>query len=472
MENMEKYNSYMDKISADETLHNQLMEITVGHDDPGVPFCDPGVPNNVRRVRNPMYALAASLCTIIGLTAAVFLWGGGSGVLDPISPTPPSNPTEPSNPTTAATSYPTLPTSPTDGIPPANPAVTGLAVNNFCLSDLDTGASGVMSLRFAYWDLISFFGWGKSPQAFAYVRVLDTELTTHTEIICPLREKSFTYEAQTSVLEIIDTIWNRGDAVPETITLTQGVYRGNIAMFCDSVTNLLREGGVYMLPLHYDNKGLGWSFMGDLDVLFEVDNKGKVWSHSPSPYFSQFDGRDTGVLTQAIVDLTSDENFDTAVSRFGWYAKTAALAEITVTSAEQSVAQVYTLTDTGERVTEYRYDYTFEANVLSKGSNYAPESGVIPAVSLMVPLEQGQRYLILLEIYGEYETMPAIQPELIAKINADGTITPYNPLISTSPYEKYWSAFDDFDGYTVLQMAEFAERAKTWHENNPCSVFG
>jgi hypothetical protein len=349
-----------------------------------------------------------------------------------------------------------------------NPAITGLAVNNFCLSDIEV--DNPQALRIAYGDFISFFQWGNSPWAFAYVQVHDSELITHTAI-CPISGGVYEYETQTAALEIIDVIWSNGESIPETITLTQGIYKGNFLTLCDSVTNLLREGGVYMLPLHYDNRGLGWSVLGDLDVLFEVDDTGKIWSHSPSKFFNKFDGKDTSILTQAIIDLTSDENFNTAVSRFGWNAKTAALAEITVTSVEQSVSHVYTLTDTGERVTEYRYDYVFDANVLSKGRRYAPESGTIPAVSLMVPLEQGQRYLILLEIYGEYETMAAIQPELIAKINDDGTITPYNPLIGTSPYETYWSVFDDFDGYTVEQMSELAEQAKIWHESNPCGRY-
>jgi len=45
----------------------------------------------------------------------------------------------------------------------------------------------------------------------------------------------------------------------------------------------------------------------------------------------------------------------------------------------------------------------------------------------------------------------------LAKINVDGTIT---ALSLDEPY----SAFLEYNGYTIAQMAEEAERAKIWHE--------
>jgi hypothetical protein len=77
-------------------------------------------------------------------------------------------------------------------------------------------------------------------------------------------------------------------------------------------------------------------------------------------------------------------------------------------------------------------------------------------------LSQGGRYLFLLGGYAP--GAEAIQWYAnswgIAKINDDGTITPI-PFVSK--HETY-NVFTEFDGFTVEQLKEAAERARIWYE--------
>ena len=57
---------------------------------------------------------------------------------------------------------------------------------------------------------------------------------------------------------------------------------------------------------------------------------------------------------------------------------------------------------------------------------------------------------------------PYIGAARAASINPDGTITAI-PLSDRDNWER--SVFSEFDGYTVEQMREEAQRAKTWHES-------
>ena len=65
-------------------------------------------------------------------------------------------------------------------------------------------------------------------------------------------------------------------------------------------TNMLKKGGVYLLPLwHWENDV--YLIYSDLDVLFEIDDYGLVWSHSIYPDFNRFDGKLANVLADAIL---------------------------------------------------------------------------------------------------------------------------------------------------------------------------
>jgi hypothetical protein len=57
---------------------------------------------------------------------------------------------------------------------------------------------------------------------------------------------------------------------------------------------MLRVGGVYVLPLvwydFFENGEIAIIY-GDLDVLFEVDDKGLIQSHSPHEQLNKYDGQ-------------------------------------------------------------------------------------------------------------------------------------------------------------------------------------
>ena len=251
----------------------------------------------------------------------------------------------------------------------------------------------------------------------------------------------------------LSVLWSDID-LPETIQATQSMYGGCCA---DEETNLLRIGGVYLLPLVYWSDGK-WYITGDLDVLFEVDDKGRVWSHSQFDGFKQFDGKDASVLSQAVINLTSDENFSAAVTSFGYIARNwGVLAEVTVLSE----------TKTAISVGQWGYDcYNYVLNVdnlLSIAQNdwykWKPENGEeITAISYSAldVFELGGQYLMMLD---PSEDGPYIDSTMVAKINKDGTITAvYSP--------DYANIFEEYNGYTVEQMKEEAERAKAWHESH------
>ena len=212
-------------------------------------------------------------------------------------------------------------TSSTKSVPKiTDTSIIGLPVNNFSLADIKLN---VEMDRMACFKLSDFFSY-RSPQIFAFVRVTGTE---------QWQDKNANWGGgwkQNSSLQVLSVLWNRDGDIPETVSVSQFLYGGCVG---DEKTNLLREGGVYLLPMYsYEDM---WYINGDLDVLFEVDDKGLIWSHSQFEGFSRFDGEDAGILAEAITALTSDENFSTAITMFGRIAwDWDVLVEVTVLSAD------------------------------------------------------------------------------------------------------------------------------------------
>jgi hypothetical protein len=60
--------------------------------------------------------------------------------------------------------------------------------------------------------------------------------------------------------------------------------------------NLLRIGGVYLLPVRFHSTFGAYEVVGDLDVLFELDNEGRIVSHSRFPELNKYDGKTFSVL--------------------------------------------------------------------------------------------------------------------------------------------------------------------------------
>ena len=58
----------------------------------------------------------------------------------------------------------------------------------------------------------------------------------------------------------------------------------------DEPNNLLRVSGIYVLPLRFNEYWGAYEVVGDLDVLFELDDMGKMVSHSQWEGLNQYDG--------------------------------------------------------------------------------------------------------------------------------------------------------------------------------------
>jgi hypothetical protein len=64
--------------------------------------------------------------------------------------------------------------------------------------------------------------------------------------------------------------------------------------------NLLRAGGVYLLPVRFNPHWGAYEVVGDLDVLFELDDNGKIVSHARYPELHKYDGEAFTALLDAV----------------------------------------------------------------------------------------------------------------------------------------------------------------------------
>ena len=325
-------------------------------------------------------------------------------------------------------------------------SLTGLPVDNFNLAGLHNN-TGVLMDRILLAKLSDFFSL-RGPDMFAFVRVTGTTVWRDTNF--PVFSKG-----QSSALQVLEVLWHREGETPVALNARQSLFGGCCA---GENTNLLREGGVYLLPLAYWAEEDSWHVYGDWDVLFELDDRGRVWSHSSFEGFSRFDGQDASVLAEAVTLLTADENFPAAATLFGLIVRNwGVLAEVTVLS----------VTPGADEWGYPQFHYALSADVVHSISAewrpWQPEAGdEFRAVSYASSyddfhLEPGGRYLALLD---PSEDGPYIERQRIAAINADGTITAF-PGDASSP-----NAFEPFDGLTPEQIGAEAERAQTWHETH------
>jgi hypothetical protein len=92
-----------------------------------------------------------------------------------------------------------------------------------------------------------------------------------------------------------------GDGLDVPFKIEQYLYGGRAG---DEATNLLRVGGVYVLPLVKSVEQEYWGIYGDLGVLFEVDDKGLMHSHSSFAELNKYDGKPLSYLWQDIEYLS------------------------------------------------------------------------------------------------------------------------------------------------------------------------
>lgn len=111
---------------------------------------------------------------------------------------------------------------------------------------------------------------------------------------------------QTAIAEYAETI---GDQIRtrqwDDYTISTGsriLIRQTLIGGCtmDEPNNLLRVGGVYLLPIRFDSYLGAYEVLGDLDVLFELDAEGKIVSHSRFPELNKYDGKTFSELLSAV----------------------------------------------------------------------------------------------------------------------------------------------------------------------------
>lgn len=314
-----------------------------------------------------------------------------------------------------------------------NTSLKGLEVENYKLSDIQTG---VEADRIGAMKLSDFFQNPYSPDMFVYVRVLDTKQWED-------KSDNFSTLKQTSSTIVLGNVWSKIKDIPEIIIVEQHLSGGCMG---DEKTNMIRKDGVYLLPLMKDknNNDEKWYINFDLDVLFEVDYEGKIWSHSQFEKFNIYDGKDASVLSDDITVMTSNENFSSAITPLGQmvanWGDNGALVEVTVSNVE----------GTEDKWGSACYRYTF--------GDYSPVSttnnqniGAISYKDSNIELEIGSKYLIMLD-YSE--DGPYIENNRVARVNDNGTISPIN--------NDGGNVFMSFDGYTIEQIKTEIENAIAW----------
>lgn len=302
--------------------------------------------------------------------------------------------------------------------------IKGLPVKNFKMSEIQ---QNIAADRIAFFNFINFFEY--EVDSFVIVKVGDTKAVSAEE---------YQSETQISTVKVLETVW--GDNVPDSIEITQYLYGGCTG---DEATNLMRKGGVYLLPLIEDNGN--YYLMSDLDVLFEIDDEGRIWSHSDFEDFNRFDGEDYKAVTDEIKRITQDETIMLTSSRFGMAMRGFQLAEVTIVSEGKEETNEYGYAEVAYNV---RVERTLSGNDLTSEvsiRSYADED---------LPLNNGDRYLLFIDNYDENHY---INTNMIARVEADGTIQ--NLGDERGP-------FAALNGSTVEKIQELADKVTDYISTN------
>ncbi|MDF2542479.1 MAG: hypothetical protein K0S47_2197 [Herbinix sp.] len=302
--------------------------------------------------------------------------------------------------------------------------IRGLPVNNFKLSEIEQLYAAD---RIVFLDFIDFFKY--EVDSYAIIKVGDAQVLPSTE---------YSSDTQIATVKVLETVW--GDELPDTTTITQYLYGGCTG---DEVTNLMREGGVYLLPLIVDKDN--FYIMGDLDVLFEIDKEGHIWSHSDFENFNRFDGGDYKSVTDEIKRITQDETMMLASSRFGMAMRGFQLAEVTI------------LSEGKDEENEYGYSevaYTAKVERTLSGNDLSDEVTIHSYSDENITLNKGSRYLLFID---KYEEKHYINSRMIASVGMDGTVQ--NLGDERGPFAAY-------DGFTIDEMKGLADKVTEYLKVN------
>jgi hypothetical protein len=184
--------------------------------------------------------------------------------------------------------------SPADGLLPAKlDDIRGLPTSDYTWDEGDTLVAARMLTDELRYLMREFTADYKGANAvFAIVTVENAERFTDNE-------DHISNEGQIANCGVLfDVI---GDGITMPLKIKQYLYGGCTG---EEETNLIRVGGVYVLPLVKMVNDEIWSVYGDLDCLFEVDDKGLIHSHSRFPQLSKYDGQELSLLWRDIEYLS------------------------------------------------------------------------------------------------------------------------------------------------------------------------
>ena len=280
---------------------------------------------------------------------------------------------------------------------------------------------------------------------FAVVRIIDTRTEDS-------RYKSG-FDYQISEAYVIENIYN--DCGVDRIQITQSIIENH---FCLGTTNLLREGGLYLLPLKHEYNR--WFVVGVMDVLFEVDDKGIVWSHSGFETFNRYDGMSVESLISELKELFADEDYMLANSSFGSALRSITLADVTIVDRSDKIKDDY-----GFECYEYSYTVVEVLSYPEYGvsSIKEKETGKFKVYADMIDeysFVLGERYLLFL---SEYEREVCVNSFMSAKIKDDKIVT---PKAEGNKKDFTKNIFEPYDGYKLSELRDIIARIKAWQAEN------
>ena len=249
---------------------------------------------------------------------------------------------------------------------------------------------------------------------------------------------------QTVTLKIIKSIYGETE-LPETIKVIQ-LKGGEYDNYWKD--HLLQANGTYFLPIIYYGD-INSDVIAQYDVLFEVDEAGRIWSHSKSYGFYRFDGKPADDLTDFIVAQTTDKNFSKAFSDLGRVVGSqGALSEVEILSSEFE----------SDEYGNTRISYQVKVNkvlMISPDIRYAWQVNKgdeihITSNDYIDYLVPGKSYLMVISTNG---TEFNLNSDQVAKIKETGRITPVS----------IYNVFNEYNGYTCDEVKKDAELAIEWY---------
>jgi len=331
--------------------------------------------------------------------------------------------------------------------------IKGLPVENFQLSEIQLEVSMGRNPYTTFSELFRLLGLF-GAKGVVLVKITDTQQLPPYD-----GEEGWAKGRQLSQGKVLQTL--HGEDLPRTIPIEQRIYRAGV-IACPDVSGqlLLRKGGIYLLPLvnfygMFESAQDAWLIPSELDVMLEIDDDGRVFSHSEYPDFKRFDGQPYRELREAVLTITQDAQRMLAYSRLG-----AALR------GSGTLAQTEIVSNEG---TQQNEDGTMQWEVYQVRVTRQADGGALPETfRLRVYSDVGatQRKDKILREGGVYlmavsrgEEGYSVSDNICAEILPDERLRCVE--------SEFGNAFDDYEGKTAApvwaaaaEIAEYMRRAE------------